>query len=173
MSKAIHIWCTKTTGAFTGFKLRFVRNKNSGPECLVMGYSRSAPIPQSSCPVYLRSIVAINAESIKQGRVVCHQYITKWIQQKYACKMYTKYSTIHSSEARTNVMHITPCSYYFYSRNSYSKDFVMYDCDPGGLLEVLFILCCKSTTEAKDGQSPFSQERLVWSWPKCGVQSWK
>ena len=62
MPKAIHIWCIKG-GAFTGFKARSISNKKSGPESLAMGYSSSAPIPQSSCPVYLRSIVATNAES--------------------------------------------------------------------------------------------------------------
>ena len=36
-----------------------------------------------------------------------------------------------------------------YSRNNYSKDFLIYDCDPGGLLVVPVIRHCVNTTQAK------------------------
>ena len=36
-----------------------------------------------------------------------------------------------------------------YSRNDYSKDFLMYSHDPGGLLVVLVFRRCVNTTEAK------------------------
>ena len=35
-----------------------------------------------------------------------------------------------------------------YSQNGFSKDFLMYDCDPGGFLVVLVILRCVNATEA-------------------------
>ena len=34
-----------------------------------------------------------------------------------------------------------------YSRNGYSKNFLRYDCDPGGILVVLVIRCCVHTTK--------------------------
>ena len=59
-----------------------------------------------------------------------------------------------------------------YSRNSYSKDFLMYDRDPGGLLIVLVLCRCVNAMEAK-----IETARLVkedgHEFDACGVQTWR
>ena len=59
-----------------------------------------------------------------------------------------------------------------YSRNDFSKDFLMYVHDPGGFLVALVICCCVSATEAAmETARSVEEDRCEVNVHMCGVRS--